>query len=409
MSDRLKSLREKRGISTTAMLAITAKAGEEKRDLTAEEVQKHSALFDEQENLRSQITAEERSIEVGRGEAQRLAAEEEARSKGKKGSDAPEERALKAFRRAIVGQNPFVGEGAEEFRAFQSDSDTEGGYLVAPQQFVSELIKFVDDQTFIRGEATKYQVGKASSLGVPTLDTDAADTDWTGELLTGSEETTARFGKRELYPHPLAKRLKISKTLMRKAVMPVDQILRERLGYKVGVTQEKAFLTGTGNKQPLGVFTASADGVTTARDVSTGNTTTSITWDGLVEAKYSLKGAYWSKAKWLFHRDALKMITKLKDGDGLPLWRPSYQAGEPDLILGSPLMMSEFAPNTFTTGLYVGMFADFSKYWIADALDMTIQILTELYAETNQDGFIARMETDGMPVLAEAFARVKLA
>ena len=83
--------------------------------------------------------------------------------------------------------------------------------------------------------------------------------------------------------------------------------------------------------------------------------------------------------------------------------------GEPDTILNRPLNMSEYVPNTFTTGLYVGMFGDLSKYWIADALDLQVQRLIELYAETNQDGFIGRMESDGMPVLAEAFARVKLA
>jgi HK97 family phage major capsid protein len=55
------------------------------------------------------------------------------------------------------------------------------------------------------------------------------------------------------------------------------------------------------------------------------------------------------------------------------------------------------------------MFGDFSKVWIVDALDMTVQKLVELYAETNQTGYVARMEMDGMPVLAEAFARVKLA
>jgi len=40
---------------------------------------------------------------------------------------------------------------------------------------------------------------------------------------------------------------------------------------------------------------------------------------------------------------------------------------------------------------------------------MTIQVLTELYAETNQNGYHSRLEADGMPVLAEAFGRVKLA
>lgn len=79
------------------------------------------------------------------------------------------------------------------------------------------------------------------------------------------------------------------------------------------------------------------------------------------------------------------------------------------MLLGSPFNMSEYAPNTFTTGQYVGIFGDFSNYWIADALDMQVQRLVELYAATNQTGLIGRMETDGMPVLAEAFARVKLA
>jgi Phage capsid family len=69
------------------------------------------------------------------------------------------------------------------------------------------------------------------------------------------------------------------------------------------------------------------------------------------------------------------------------------------------------APNSSqaSTGEYVGLLGDFSHYWIADALSMQIQRLNELYAETNQVGFIGRLETDGAPVLEEAFVRVKLA
>jgi HK97 family phage major capsid protein len=82
--------------------------------------------------------------------------------------------------------------------------------------------------------------------------------------------------------------------------------------------------------------------------------------------------------------------------------------GTPDRILEVPYVMSEYAPSTFTTGLYVGIIGDFSFYWIADSLKLEIQRLDELYAVTNQVGFIGRSETDGLPVLAEAFARVKL-
>ena len=60
------------------------------------------------------------------------------------------------------------------------------------------------------------------------------------------------------------------------------------------------------------MLTASDDGISTGRDVSTGNTTTSIQTDGLIEAKYTLKGNYWGRARWMFHRSGLKQIAKLQ-------------------------------------------------------------------------------------------------
>jgi HK97 family phage major capsid protein len=279
---------------------------------------------------------------------------------------------------------------------------------VMPEQMVAGLIKAVDDMVHIRARATKFSVPSAASLGVPTLTANPADADWTAEILTGSEDSTMAFGKRELHPHPLAKRIKVSNKLLRQAG-GMEALVMARLAYKFAISQEKAFLTGSGSNQPLGIFTASNDGIPTTRDYSTGNTTTAPTFDGLIGAKFTLKGAYWGKAEWLFHRDVLAAIAKLKDGNGQYIWRESVRAGEPDRILNLPVAMSENAPSTMTTGLYVGMLADFSNYWIADALDMQVQRLTELYAETNQTGFIGRMESDGMPVLAEAFVRVKLA
>lgn len=411
MSDRLKALREKRGVAVTNMRALTELAGKEKRDLTAEELVTHGKIFGEVDGLRAQIEAEERTIEASRqAAADELENRDNKKPADKKGDklDTPEKRAMAGFRHYLAtGQ--VGGEGAEEFRALQAGNSAEGGYLVAPEEFVAELIKNVDNATFIRGRARKFTVTKASSLGVPTLDTDLNDADWTVELGTGSEDTAMRFGKRELSPTPVAKLIKVSKKLIRISALPIESIIQQRMAYKFGITQEQAFLTGSGSGRPLGVFTASSDGISTARDVSTGNTTTAITFDGLIEAKFAVKSQYWPTADWLFHRDAVKNITKLKDGEGQYLWRMSVRDGEPDTLLGRPLMVSEYAPNTFTTGLYVGLFGDFSNYWIVDALDMQVQRLVELYAATNQDGFIGRMESDGMPVLAEAFARVTLA
>lgn len=300
--------------------------------------------------------------------------------------------------------------GADELRALQADADIYGGFLVAPPQFVLKLITAMDNEVFIRGLATVYPVTKAESLGAPSMDNDVSDPSWTAEIATGSEDSTMSFGKRELTPHPLAKLIKVSEKLLRVSAMDVESLVTARLAYKFGVTAENAYLNGSGSNQPMGVFTAASAGfgISTARDVSTGNTATAFTTDGLMEALYSLKGQYHPRATWIFHRTAIKMLRKLKDGEGQYIWNPDIKGGQPDMILGRPYKMSEYCPYTFTTGLYVGIIGDFSNYWIADALSMRIQRLNELYAATNQVGFIGRLESDGMPVLEEAFARVKL-
>lgn len=408
----LKELRDQRGKLVADARAILDKAEAEKRAVTAAEDVVYKELFGKQEELRAKIEREEQMAE-----AERSAAEQALRSKDNKGTAPPKEGDARAAGprgtdeyRAAFGKFLRGGRSActeAEIRALQADNDVAGGYTVAPEQMVDQLVKFVDNMVFIRQRATKFRLASSSSMGAPAYDTDVDDADWTAELATGNEDSAMAFGKRELHTRPLAKRIKVSNKLLH--LNPnIEAFIRDRLAYKFGVSQEKAFMTGTGANQPLGVFTASAAGVTTARDVSTGNTTTAPTMDGLISAKYSLKGQYWNKADWIFHRNVLEVVSKLKDGEGQYLWRESVRDGEPDRLLGRPVVMSEYAPNTLTTGLYVGILGDFSQYWIADCLDMQIQRLVELYAETNQTGFIGRLETDGMPVLAEAFARVKL-
>lgn len=296
----------------------------------------------------------------------------------------------------------------QELRGLQADLDTKGGYWLG-MEMANQVIKAVDNQLFARQYGTILQLeGASSGLGAVSLDTDPSDSDWTGEIVEVSEDTSMEFGKRELRPNLCSKLVKLSMILMNR-LPSIDSFVSQRLAYKFAVTQEQAYLTGSGAGQPLGVFTASNDGISTGRDVSTGNTTTAIAFDGLINAKYTLKGQYWRNARWCFHRDAVKQIAKLKDGDGQYLWQPAVRLGQPELILGVPFDVSEYAPNTFTTGLYVGMLADWSWYWILDDMMLSIQVLKEKYANTNQVGLIGRYSGDGMPVLEEAFVRVKLA
>lgn len=405
---RLNELRTQRNTLVTQARALLDKAETEKRALTAEEQGQYDKIFGDQEGLRTQIQTLERQIEMERNlagqEGQRQAPGDPGAQGGGTGPRGTEEYRsayTQWLRGGMQSLNP------EQARALSSGAGSEGGFMIASEQMASGLIKALDDAVLIRSWATKISVPTANSLGAPSLDADPSDADWTSELQTGGEDSAMAFGKRELVPHPLAKRIKASNKLLRQAPS-VESLITSRLTYKFGIAEEKAFLLGNGTKKPLGVFVASPLGIGTGRDVSTGNTATAMSIDGLISTKYSLKSQYQRNAKWLFHRDGVAQIAKLKDSQGQYLWQPAKVAGEPDMILGLPVNQSEYVPNTFTTSQYVGMLGDFSFYWIADALDIQLQRLTELYAESNQTGFIGRKETDGMPVLEEAFARVKL-
>lgn len=430
----LKALYDEKGTIVKDMRGLDAKLTGEKRRMNADEKGKWDQWNSRLEEINEVIERSERlnKLESEADESRRdFRPDADGRDERRNDDPNAELRSVQEFERyrrdldAVPAETRKIVEGVQdrgfanflmrgmgglsevERRALQMGSGPDGGYLVAPVKWMDKLIQKKDDQVFIRQWATKETIMGAHSLGYPSLETDVSDSDWTSEVATGSEDTAMKFGSREFKTNPLAKRVKISKTAMRNSTIE-DKVL-SRLAYKFAVTEEKAFLTGSGHNRPLGVFTASNDGISTGRDVSTGNTTTAIGADNLFRCKYALKGQYHPNARWVFHRDAVLAIQLLKDSQNQYLWQPGLQAGVPDRILGIPFHMSEFAPNTFTSGLYVGILGDFSQYYIADSLDMEIQRLTELYAENNQVGFIGRAETDGMPVLEEAFVRVTLA
>lgn len=405
----LKDLLHLRKNAVAQARAIHDLADSESRDLTDDEQRQYDAFMVEQGELKDKIEKAQRDEELRGIEG---ALEQSISTPERPDVEVPEDRgevgktaAFRSFLRSGV-----QALSADEHRALQADNDTAGGYVIGPEAWVSELIQALDNQVFVRQLATTQRITTSTSLGQAALNTDVEDPDWTAEITAVDEDTALNFGKRELHPHLLSKLIKVSMKQLRVAPQTED-IVRDRFAYKFGTVQENAFLNGDGVAQPLGVFTASANGINTGQDVSTGNTTTAVKMDNLMECKHSLKAQYRNRPSlaWCFNRTVVLDISQMKDGNGNYIWRESTRVGEPDRLLGVPVYESEYAPNTMTTGLYVGIIGCWEFVHIVDALDMQIQRLNELYAGNNQVGFIGRMETDGMPVLEEAFVRVTLA
>jgi HK97 family phage major capsid protein len=427
-----KELSDKIANLHTMSEAIRLKYEGKKENMTSTEVNEWTNILKEADETRDQLNAALKAEELSKWSnevANRLplpgASGKDIGMGGNGGGTGMPDAAKKAWNKFLRGginkmsepELKAIGE-ATSIKAYQADDPAGGGFLVGPQTFVAEILTYMKNAVWLRKMATIYTLNRSESLGVPTLSTDPSDSDWTAELLVGGTESTMSIGRRELRPSPIAKNIQLSNKLIRNSALNVEAIVQDRLGYKMAVTMEKAYQLGTGANQPLGVYVADSNGISTARDI-TAASSTAIAGDDVIKTFYNLKVQYRTDSQWLLHRTVVQAVRILKDSQNSYLWQPglnSYVAQgtaligrQPDTLMGCPIMESEYSPNTFTTGLYTMLLGNFKYYWICDALDMQLQVLNELYAATNQTGYILRMETDGAPVLEEAFSRLKLA
>src|SRR3990167_4881714 len=312
-NEKLKKARGRRGQIVTEQRAILAAAPDGILAKGSEDDVRFDKLTSEDETLQRTIPLEGRAARLpdpppDQPEPPRLEprGEDDQPAPREKRTATPEYR--QAFTRFLAtGSTRGVQIVEERATAdgLQADADTAGGFAVAPQQFVNTLIKFIDNEVFLRQRATVQRVDSAASLGAPSLDANPEDGDWTQELTTVDFDTQMEFGKRELRPHELTKGIKVSRKLLARSALPIESIVTQRLGYKFAVTEETAFMTGNGVNRPLGLFTASADGISTSRDV-TAASTTAFDADDMSDVLYNCKLQYQGKGERIFHRDGVK-------------------------------------------------------------------------------------------------------
>lgn len=307
-----------------------------------------------------------------------------------------------------------VSDKMKEFRNYLLNGEKRdisvgsGGGALSPQEFVAEIIKGVENDSPLYSLVRKFPLSEAKSLGAPYEAADASDASWTAEVPVSdiTADATLAYSLRELSPNTLVKLIKISDKLVKVSALPIEQIVKEKITEKLVAAFENGITVGTGSGQPLGVFTASANGVPTSRDVTTAGAT--LASDDLIKTKMSLKPAYRRKARWVMSTDILTDCLLLKDKNDQYLWRPGLRDGDPDTLLGLPVIESAYAPSTKTSGSYIAVLGDFSYYWWAYVDEIEIKNLVELFALKNQLGFKGTAYADGAPVLAEAFSRVKV-
>ena len=170
----------------------------------------------------------------------------------------------------------------------------------------------------------------------------------------------------------------------------------EQFGKALANAEEDAFLNGTGVGQPLGLFAETGGGQLA------GTLTAAMKADDILSLVYALKRPYRKNASFIMNDKTVAQIRKFKDNNGAYIWQPSYQANEPDRILGYSVHTSEYVPEDAIA------FGDYSYYNIGDRGTRSFKQLTELFAGNGMIGYVAKDRVDGKLILPEAVQILKL-
>lgn len=273
----------------------------------------------------------------------------------------------------------------------QEGVDTDGGYLV-PEEYDNRLIDVLNENNIMRTLGTKITTSGLHRITI-TATKPAALWVEEGGKIPFSDST---FGQITIDAFKLAVGVKVTNELLYDSMFPLESYIIEQFGKAMGNAEEDAFLNGDGKKKPLGIFHQDGGAIS---DVTTAGG--SISSDDIISLVYAIGRPYRQKAKFIMNDQTIAVIRKLKDGNGSYMWQPSIKEGEPDRLLGYPVFTSAYAP-IVEAGKPAIAFGDFSYYNIADRGTRSIQELTELYAETDTTGFIAKERVDGKLILPEA-------
>lgn len=275
-----------------------------------------------------------------------------------------------------------------EYRAM-SLTVASGGYTV-PQGFVNALEIALLAHGGVRAVASSVRTSTGNDLPWPTMNDTSNKGEIIGEGITFGTSIDPSFANVILKAFKYSSKPIVASTeILQDSAFDLAATIGEALGTRIARIQNDHFTTGAGTTLPKGLTVAGVVGKAAA-------SMTAFTSDEVIDLIHSVDPAYRPQGSFMFHDTTLAAIRKLKESTtNAYIWQPGLQNGVPDRLLGYSYQINQSMSSAFTTGQKLILFGDMSKYKIRDVAEVRLVRLDELFAQTDQVGFVAFMRTDG--------------
>lgn len=382
-------LREKRSTAWNAAKAFLDSHRTDKGTLTAEDDATYSKMEQEINDLGKEISRLERQEQMEAELSKPI--NKPLTSKPGMGKE-PEEktgRASNAYKTAML--DAIRSNFKRVSNVLQEGVDADGGYLV-PEEYDHRLIDVLTEENIMRNLATKITTSGEHKINIAATKPAASWIEEGGALSWGE----ATFDQILLDAHKLHVAIKVTEELLYDNAFGLENYIITQFGKALANAEEDAFLNGDGTGKPLGLFAATGGGQIA------GTLTAALKSDDMLDLVGKLKRPYRKNASFILNDQTLSALRKLKDNNGSYIWQPSYQAGEPDRLLGYAIHTSAYAPTDAIA------FGDYKYYNIGDRGSRSFSELRELFAGNGMIGYVAKERVDGKLILPEAVQILKL-
>lgn len=377
---KLKALKEKRASIYTSIDEL--RQATDGREMTAEEQQRWETMLSDYDKADKAVEAEERFMDI-----QRKQAEQEVAGRDSLLGQTVGEEYRRAFGDYLL--NGASGISSESRATIEQRAGIAGlsGGLIIPKTLASEIEVALKAYGGMFEAATILNTSHGGDLILPTVN----DTNAKAAIVSEYDQSTKRapsFGsvvlKAYTYRTPI---IPVSQELIQDSAFDLDALLSRLLAdsFSRGVNED--LTTGSGTGKPTGIVTAATACTTQAAAAS-------IKLDDIIDLIKSVNSAYARNGKFMFNRNTLWELAKIKDQTGRYIWQDSTREGTPATLFGKQYVLNDDMADIGAGNASV-LFGDLTKYNIRLVQSFRVIRLNELLAEYLSIGLFGFARVDG--------------
>lgn len=300
-----------------------------------------------------------------------------------------------------------------EIKSLSTVSVSDGGYALPTEldQQIAQRLLLISP---IRSVAQIVQTSTADYRKLIAIG--GTMSGWVSETASRIETASPKFAEiippsGDLYANPSA-----TQHMLDDAFFDVEGWLAEQIALEFGRAEGAAFVSGSGTNQPLGFLSSPISAATDAtrpfgslQYIPSGSATgfDSQPVDHLTTMLMALKPGHRQGAVWVMNANTIAQIRRVKDAIGDYIWQPSIMDGQPDRLLGYPVIEAADMPD-IGAGAYPIAFGNFKNGYLITERFGT-RILRDPFSNKPFVNFYATKRIGGQVLDSDAIKLMQIA